>query len=41
MNPLDPKFSINWPLAISEMSEKDRSATFLLEDFSGYGIANM
>jgi len=35
LNPSDPKLAIDWPLEITEMSEKDSSAPFLQEHFVG------
>ena len=32
----DPKVAINWPLKITSVSEKDRSVSYLSEDFTGY-----
>ena len=41
LNPLDPVLSIAWPLPISDMSEKDRSAGLVSGDFKGYDIASL
>ena len=37
-NPLDPKINIKWPLDIGVMSEKDKNALFINEDFKGIKI---
>lgn len=37
-NPLDPKINIKWPLSIGVMSEKDKNAPFVNEDFKGIKI---
>ncbi|AJD05241.1 dTDP-4-dehydrorhamnose 3,5-epimerase [Campylobacter lari] len=37
-NPLDPKINIKWPLDIGMMSEKDKNAPFISEDFKGIKI---
>ena len=35
LNVLDPRLAINWPLEITEMSERDRRHPFVNEDFKG------
>jgi dTDP-4-dehydrorhamnose 3,5-epimerase len=35
LNVLDPRISISWPLAISELSERDRNHDFIEEEFQG------
>lgn len=35
LHPLDPAIGIDWPLKIGEMSQHDRSQTFVNDDFSG------
>lgn len=35
LNILDPKIAINWPLEITEMSERDRHHPFVGNDFKG------
>lgn len=35
LNALDPALAINWPLAITEMSERDRRHAYLTEQFTG------
>lgn len=35
LNAMDPTLSITWPLAIAEMSERDRSHLMLNQDFKG------
>lgn len=35
IHPCDPGLSINWPLAISEMSDRDRAHPMLTADFQG------
>lgn len=35
LNAADPKLGIAWPLAIAEMSERDRNHKFIEQDFQG------
>jgi dTDP-4-dehydrorhamnose 3,5-epimerase len=35
LSPLDPRLSISWPLAIVEMSERDRGFSFLSDKYKG------
>ena len=35
INAIDPRLSINWPMPISEMSDRDRKHAFLTKDFTG------
>ena len=35
LSPLDPRLSISWPLAIGEMSERDRVFPFLSDKYKG------
>lgn len=35
LHPCDPRLSINWPLAISEMSDRDRAHPMLTAEFQG------
>ena len=35
LNPLDPLLSIDWPLPVTEMSERDRAHPMLTSDFTG------
>jgi dTDP-4-dehydrorhamnose 3,5-epimerase len=35
INPLDPMLAINWPLVITEISEKDKQQPMITLDFSG------
>jgi dTDP-4-dehydrorhamnose 3,5-epimerase len=35
LNPLDARFTIDWPLEISEMSQRDRAHPMLDESFNG------
>jgi dTDP-4-dehydrorhamnose 3,5-epimerase len=35
LNPLDPKLNIKWPMAVANLSEKDRNAAFLDDTFHG------
>ena len=38
INPLDPGLSIDWPLAVSDISKRDRSHPALGDDFDGIGL---
>ena len=35
LNPLDPTLAINWPMQISEMSERDKNHRFIDGQFEG------
>jgi dTDP-4-dehydrorhamnose 3,5-epimerase len=35
LNIIDPKININWPLRVSDISEKDRSHPMITEEFKG------
>jgi dTDP-4-dehydrorhamnose 3,5-epimerase len=35
VNPLDQRIAISWPLAITNMSQKDSNSAFLSEDYKG------
>ena len=37
-SPLDPRLSIPWPLAIGEMSERDRGFPFLSDKYKGVSL---
>lgn len=41
LNVQDPKLSINWPLTISELSERDRSHPYVDENFQGIDVYEM
>jgi dTDP-4-dehydrorhamnose 3,5-epimerase len=38
LSPLDPRLSIPWPLAIGEMSERDRGFPFLSDKYKGVTV---
>ncbi|CAG0962996.1 dTDP-4-dehydrorhamnose 3,5-epimerase [Methylophilaceae bacterium] len=40
LNPNDPRLNIEWPLTISEISEKDRNYPFLQSDFYGVDLSD-
>ncbi len=39
LNPLDPKLAIDWPLEVSEISERDSKIPMLNSDFHGIAAA--
>lgn len=41
VNALDPMLKIEWPLPVTEMSEKDRSVLFLPFDYTGIEMPGM
>ena len=38
INVVDPKIGINWPLQISEISDRDRNCPMLSDDFKGIDL---
>lgn len=38
LNVLDPKLKINWPLSISDLSERDRNHLFIDNNFQGIAL---
>jgi len=38
VNAIDPKLGIDWPLAISEMSERDRNQAMIAPEFDGIDL---
>ena len=38
LSPLDPRLSVSWPLAIGEMSERDRGFPFLTAKYKGVSL---
>ncbi|TGM60663.1 dTDP-4-dehydrorhamnose 3,5-epimerase family protein [Leptospira vanthielii] len=38
INPFDPKINVNWPLAVSEISERDKSFFLLDNTFKGVNV---
>lgn len=35
LNPLDPRLTVKWPLAVAELSARDQAHTWLNDDFQG------
>lgn len=35
LNPFDPRVAVAWPLAVAEMSDRDRASAGLTDDFQG------
>jgi dTDP-4-dehydrorhamnose 3,5-epimerase len=38
LNPMDPKLDINWPLEVTDMSERDQNCTMLIDGFEGVDL---
>lgn len=38
VNPFDPRINIQWPLSVSEISEKDKNSKLLTAEFQGVGL---